>query len=112
MTEDIGEGDHSTLAAIPSDAQSSARLLVKEEKGIIAGVELAREIFRAVDSSLPVTCVMLDNADKGLASGREQTLPVGHRTLTALKRDHVEPKISPERSGDGEPAHEQEAGNS
>jgi nicotinate-nucleotide pyrophosphorylase (carboxylating) len=54
LAEDVGDGDHSTLAAIPADAQRRARLLVKDE-GILAGVEVAEEIFKAFDPSLKVT---------------------------------------------------------
>ena len=53
LAEDIGEGDHSSLAAVPDEAQSRARLLIKAE-GMLAGVELATKIFHAVDASLHV----------------------------------------------------------
>lgn len=53
LAEDIGEGDHSTLGAVPPDIQSKARLLIKEE-GILAGVTLAQKIFQAVDPALVV----------------------------------------------------------
>lgn len=49
--EDVGEGDHSSLAAIPATATSRAKLLVKEA-GILAGVELAKEIFKRIDPKL------------------------------------------------------------
>lgn len=61
LTEDVGDGDHSSLAAIPENAQSKARLLVKEG-GILAGVEMALEIFRAVDPALKVTVLLQDGA--------------------------------------------------
>jgi len=48
--EDIKDGDHSALACIPSDAVGSAQLLVKEN-GIIAGVEIARQLFNEFDST-------------------------------------------------------------
>lgn len=51
LAEDIGEGDHSSLGAIPKDTQSKARLLIKDD-GIIAGLELSEKIFRQVDSLL------------------------------------------------------------
>ncbi|MBX2941049.1 MAG: carboxylating nicotinate-nucleotide diphosphorylase [Cyclobacteriaceae bacterium] len=51
LTEDIGEGDHSSLAAIPAHATNKAKLLVKAD-GIIAGVELAERIFRFYDPAL------------------------------------------------------------
>lgn len=54
LAEDVGEGDHSTLATIPSSRQSKAKLLVKAE-GIIAGIELAKKIFAIVDPTLQIT---------------------------------------------------------
>ncbi len=59
LTEDVGDGDHSSLASIPETAQSKARLLVKEG-GILAGIEMAKEIFRVVDSALKVTVLLQD----------------------------------------------------
>lgn len=53
LAEDIGEGDHSTLAAVPKDLINKARLLVKED-GIIAGLELAEKIFLRYDKRLQV----------------------------------------------------------
>lgn len=48
LREDIGEGDHSSMACITPDARCQAKLLVKDV-GIIAGVEVAGQIFRTVD---------------------------------------------------------------
>lgn len=59
LQEDVGEGDHSTLAAITADAKSSAKLLVKDH-GIVAGVELAVAIFSYVDRSLDVSVRIAD----------------------------------------------------
>ena len=53
LLEDIGEGDHSTLACVPKDAKGSAKLLVKEN-GILAGVEVAKRIYELYDPSLEV----------------------------------------------------------
>ncbi|TGE21229.1 carboxylating nicotinate-nucleotide diphosphorylase [Hymenobacter aquaticus] len=53
LAEDIGDGDHSSLAAIPADARNRAHLLVKGE-GVLAGVALAHLIFREVDADLRV----------------------------------------------------------
>lgn len=61
LSEDLGEGDHSSLAAVPADVQSRARLLIKAE-GILAGVELATHIFRAVDASLKVDVQLPDGS--------------------------------------------------
>jgi nicotinate-nucleotide pyrophosphorylase (carboxylating) len=59
FAEDVGDGDHSTLAAIPETAQSRAKLLVKDE-GILAGVELAGSIFQAYDPALTVEVKLHD----------------------------------------------------
>lgn len=51
LAEDIGDGDHTSLSTIPVEQTGSAKLLIKEN-GIIAGVEVAMEIFKAVDPDL------------------------------------------------------------
>lgn len=59
IREDVGDGDHSSLACIPPSAQGKAKLLVKDE-GIIAGVEFAQMIFNYVDSDLKVDVFIAD----------------------------------------------------
>ena len=59
LTEDIGDGDHSTLASIHPDAQKKAKLLVKDE-GVLAGVTLARQIFEYVDRGLKMDTFIHD----------------------------------------------------
>jgi nicotinate-nucleotide pyrophosphorylase (carboxylating) len=54
LAEDIGEGDHSSLGAVPASKLSKARLLIKDD-GIIAGLEMAERIFREINPSLRVT---------------------------------------------------------
>ncbi|MEM1339233.1 MAG: carboxylating nicotinate-nucleotide diphosphorylase [Bacteroidota bacterium] len=51
IREDVGDGDHSSLACIPETAQGKAKLLVKDS-GVLAGVEWAQQVFQFVDSSL------------------------------------------------------------
>jgi len=53
LAEDIGEGDHSTLATIPTDKKSKAKLLAKED-GIVAGIELADKIFHQLDATVKI----------------------------------------------------------
>lgn len=53
LLEDIGEGDHSTLACVPKDAIGTAKLLVKED-GILAGVAVAKRIYELYDSTLEI----------------------------------------------------------
>lgn len=59
FAEDIGDGDHTTLSCIPSDAMGKSKLLVKEE-GIIAGIEIAKEVFRRFDPELKVEVFIED----------------------------------------------------
>ena len=51
FAEDIGDGDHTTLCCIPSDAEGAQKLIVKED-GVLAGVEMANRIFAAFDPTL------------------------------------------------------------
>jgi nicotinate-nucleotide pyrophosphorylase (carboxylating) len=51
IAEDIGNGDHSSLACIPENAEGQAKLLIKE-KGILAGVRIARAVFETIDKDL------------------------------------------------------------
>jgi nicotinate-nucleotide pyrophosphorylase (carboxylating) len=53
IREDVGDGDHSSLACIPVDAEGSAKLLVKDE-GIIAGIDFAKQVFHFVEPSMRV----------------------------------------------------------
>lgn len=62
IREDVGEGDHSSLACIPSDAKGKAKLLVKED-GIIAGVDFAKMIFAYVDKDLEIETFIQDGAE-------------------------------------------------
>lgn len=59
FAEDIGDGDHTTLCCIPSDAMGQSRLLIKEE-GILAGVEVAKQVFRRFDPTLRVEVLLED----------------------------------------------------
>lgn len=61
LKEDVGDGDHTSLATITAGTKGKAKLLVKED-GILAGVELAVEIFRIVDETLKVTVFIEDGA--------------------------------------------------
>ncbi len=51
LREDVGDGDHSTLACIPDDTSGKARLLIKQ-KGILSGCSVAEEVFRIIDPGL------------------------------------------------------------
>ena len=61
FAEDIGDGDHTTLSCIPDTAIGKSRLIIKEE-GIIAGVEMAREIFHRFDPEMKMEVYINDGA--------------------------------------------------
>lgn len=79
FSEDIGDGDHTTLCCIPADAMGESRLLIKEE-GILAGVEIAKKVFHHFDPELQVEVYMEDGShvkpgDIALSvKGREHSL--------------------------------------
>ncbi|HSP12451.1 MAG TPA: carboxylating nicotinate-nucleotide diphosphorylase [Salegentibacter sp.] len=59
VREDVGEGDHSSLACIPEEAKGKAKLLVKDN-GIIAGVAFAKMVFDYIDKDLKVETLIED----------------------------------------------------
>ncbi len=59
IREDVGDGDHSSLACIPEDAKGKAKLLVKEEC-VIAGVDFAKQVFQYVDPDLNLEILIQD----------------------------------------------------
>lgn len=61
LLEDVGDGDHTSLSTLPVDKQGEAKLLVKEN-GVIAGVEVAVEVFKNVDASLQVDSLIEDGS--------------------------------------------------
>ena len=61
LREDIGDGDHSTLACIPPDAVGTAKMVAKQE-GILCGAEVGRRVFEIVDNSLKV-CLLKHDGD-------------------------------------------------
>lgn len=61
LQEDIGDGDHTSHACIPSTAVNKAQLIIKQN-GVLAGIEVAQMIFKKVDDSLKVTVLLNDRA--------------------------------------------------
>lgn len=59
FAEDIGDGDHTTMCCIPQDVMGKSQLLIKED-GILAGVEVAKEVFRRFDSTMQVETLKQD----------------------------------------------------
>ncbi|MCE5345470.1 MAG: carboxylating nicotinate-nucleotide diphosphorylase [Bacteroidales bacterium] len=61
LEEDVGDGDHSSRACIPEEATGKARLLIKD-KGILAGINVAGELFSIVDKDLKFDVMMNDGS--------------------------------------------------
>lgn len=92
IKEDIGEGDHSSLACIPQSATGKARLLAKDE-GIIAGVSFAEMIFKHVDPNLEIDIKIKDGTsikygdDIFYISGSSQSILKAERlVLNSMQR--------------------------
>ncbi|MGB5228986.1 MAG: carboxylating nicotinate-nucleotide diphosphorylase [Eudoraea sp.] len=92
IREDIGDGDHSSLACIPSNALGKAKLLVKDEC-ILAGVEFARQTFNYVDKDLKMEILLKDGQQVNFGDvafyieGRSQSILKAERlVLNAMQR--------------------------
>ncbi len=59
IREDVGDGDHSSLACIPNQARGKAKLLVKAD-GIIAGIDFAKQVFHYIDANLEIETLIKD----------------------------------------------------
>ncbi len=92
LKEDIGTGDHSSLASVPGNTQSQAKLLIKGE-GVLAGVALARQIMHTIDPLLAVDMKIEDGVwvKQGdiafLVQGRAQSILSAERlVLNCMQR--------------------------
>ncbi|SIS65112.1 nicotinate-nucleotide pyrophosphorylase [carboxylating] [Zobellia uliginosa] len=92
IREDVGDGDHSSLACIPDTATGKAKLLVKDE-GIIAGVDFAKQVFKYVDADMEVETLINDGSPVKYGdivfyvSGRSQSILKAERlVLNAMQR--------------------------
>jgi len=102
LAEDIGDGDHSSLACIPAESKGKARLLIKE-KGILAGIRVADELFSVIDEDLKFDKILEDGTrvfpgDVAFyISGRQQSI---------LKSERLVLNIMQRMSGIATSAHE------
>ncbi len=92
IREDVGDGDHSSLACIPENARGRAKLLVKD-KGVIAGVAFAKRVFNYIDKSLRVDIKIEDGTEVSYGDvvlyveGSSQSILKAERTvLNAMQR--------------------------
>lgn len=92
IREDVGDGDHSSLACIPTNAMGKAKLLIKDEC-ILAGVEFARQTFNYVDEDLKMEILLNDGQQVNFGDvafyveGRSQSILKAERlVLNAMQR--------------------------
>ena len=92
IREDVGDGDHSSLACIPDSARGKAKLLVKD-KGIIGGVNFAKKVFAFVDKRLKLDVLIEDGSEVTYGDivmyveGPSQSILKAERTvLNAMQR--------------------------
>ena len=92
LREDLGDGDHSSLACIPKDALGKAKLLVKAN-GVIAGVDFAKRVFNEVDPELTTEILIVDGEHVSYGDvvftvkGRSQSILKAERlVLNAMQR--------------------------
>lgn len=92
VREDVGDGDHSSLACIPPEALGKAKLLVKDQ-GIIAGIDFARQVFHYIDPDLEIEVLVNDGQPVKYGdvvfyvSGRSQSILKAERlVLNAMQR--------------------------
>ena len=92
IREDVGDGDHSSMACIPATAHGKAKLLVKDE-GIIAGIDFAKQVFAHIDSKMQVETLIDDGSSVKYGdiafyvSGSSQSILKAERlVLNAMQR--------------------------
>jgi nicotinate-nucleotide pyrophosphorylase (carboxylating) len=92
IIEDVGSGDHTSLATIPGQSEGKAGLLLKED-GVICGVAIAEKVFKAIDTDLKFDALITDGAtvDRGdvafTVAGKSVSILTGERlALNFLQR--------------------------
>ena len=92
IREDVGEGDHSSLACIPGNAKGKAKILVKD-KGVIGGVNFAKKVFAYIDKNLKLDVRIEDGTEVTFGDvvmyieGSSQSILKAERTvLNAMQR--------------------------
>ena len=86
FAEDVGEGDHTTLCSIPTDAIGKASLIIKEA-GILAGVEIGIKVFHTLDPQLKIEVLIEDGSKVSVGDvvftveGKVQSILQAERTM-------------------------------
>lgn len=95
LKEDIGDGDHSSLACIPASAKGKAQLLVKEE-GVLAGVEVAIAIFKQVEPAIEIEIFLKDGT---FVKPGDVVLHISGSTQALLKSERLVLNVMQRMSG-------------
>lgn len=95
LAEDIGDGDHSSLACIPEHSTGKAKLLIKE-KGVLAGIRVAEELFSIIDSNLKIEILLNDGVT---VKPGDIAFYISGRTLSILKSERLLLNIMQRMSG-------------
>lgn len=95
LSEDIGDGDHTSLACILSSATGKAKLLVKE-KGVLAGLEVAEEVFKIID---PAVSFEFFKRDGDVISPNDIVFVVEGKVITILQAERTVLNILQRMSG-------------
>lgn len=95
FAEDIGDGDHTTLCCIPPQAMGEAELLIKQH-GILAGVEIAKKVFRRFDPELRVRVYIPDGME---VKPGDVAMVVGGRVQSLLQTERLMLNIMQRMSG-------------
>jgi nicotinate-nucleotide pyrophosphorylase (carboxylating) len=95
LDEDMGDGDHTSLACITQDLQGKAQLLVKQE-GVLAGSEIAEKIFRKLDNNISFYRKIEDGT---MVFPGDIAFIVSGRVLTLLQAERLVLNIMQRMSG-------------
>jgi nicotinate-nucleotide pyrophosphorylase (carboxylating) len=95
VSEDVQDGDHTSLASLPEDKLGEAKLLVKDD-GIIAGVEVGVEIFRHIDKDLEIENLITDGS---IVKHGDIVLNVKGRIHSILKAERLVLNVMQRMSG-------------
>lgn len=92
IAEDIGDGDHSSLSCIPNTAMGKVQLMAKDV-GVLAGVDIAKQIYHRIDSEIQFTPFLSDGSVVGIgdigfsAAGKVHSLLQAERiVLNVMQR--------------------------
>jgi nicotinate-nucleotide pyrophosphorylase (carboxylating) len=95
LAEDLGDGDHSSLACIQPETEGKAKLLIKE-KGILAGIRVASVLFSVIDKDLEIELILDDGSE--IVPG-DIAFYVYGRQLSILKSERLVLNILQRMSG-------------